>query len=61
MKSLKTFSDVLDAAGDLSADEQETLLKILSRCLAERKRAQLVQDVAEARAGFAEGGDSEIQ
>jgi hypothetical protein len=49
------FSDVVDAASGLSADEQETLLEILSRRLAERKRAQLVRDVKEARAEFADG------
>lgn len=49
------FSDVVDAASDLSADEQETLLEILRRRLAERNRAQLVRDVDEARAEFADG------
>lgn len=52
---MSTFSDVLDAAGDLSADEQETLMEILCRRLAEQKREQLVRDVAEARAEFADG------
>jgi len=50
-----TFSDVLDAAGGLSAEEQETLLEILRRRLAERRRAQVVREVADARAEFAEG------
>jgi hypothetical protein len=50
-----SFSDVLDAAGNLSADEQETLLEILRRRLAEHRRALLVRDVAEARAEFANG------
>jgi len=49
------FSEVVDAATGLSTDEQETLLEILSRRLAERKRAQLVRDVKEARAEYADG------
>jgi len=52
---MSNFSDILDAAGGLSADEQETLLEILRRRLAERNRAQLVRDTQEARAEFAAG------
>ena len=50
-----TFSDVVNAADDLSAEEQETLLEILRRRLAERKRAELAHDVAQGRAEFVEG------
>ncbi|MCI0335506.1 MAG: hypothetical protein L0228_20050 [Planctomycetes bacterium] len=52
---MSKFSDVLDAAADLSADEQEMLIAILRRRLAERNRGQLVRDVAETRAEFADG------
>jgi hypothetical protein len=52
---MTTFADILDAAANLSADEQETLLEILHRRLAERKRAQLICDVEEARAEFRNG------
>jgi hypothetical protein len=52
---MTSFADILDAAGNLSADEQETLLEILRRRLAERKRAQLIHDVEEARAEFGDG------
>jgi len=55
VKSMTTFADILDAADNLSADEQETLLEILHRRLAERKRAQLIRDVEEARAEFTNG------
>jgi|tagenome__1003787_1003787.scaffolds.fasta_scaffold18671186_1 hypothetical protein len=50
-----TFADIVNAADQLSADEQLTLLEILRRRLAEREREQLVRDVAEARAEFASG------
>ena len=49
------FSDVVDAADRLSTDEQEELLEILRRRLAERRRAELVREVQEARAEFAAG------
>ncbi|HJQ81307.1 MAG TPA: hypothetical protein VJ828_15205 [Lacipirellulaceae bacterium] len=52
---MPTFSDVVDAASGLSADEQEALLEILGRRLAERRRAQLVREVQEARTEFAAG------
>jgi hypothetical protein len=52
---MSTFSDILSAAGSLSADEQETLVEILGRRIAERKRDQLVRDVKEGRAEFADG------
>ena len=49
---MTTFSDVVDAADDLSVDEQETLVEILRRRIAKRNREALVRDVAEARAEF---------
>jgi hypothetical protein len=52
---MSTFSEILDAASDLSADEQATLLEILRQRLAERNRAQLVCHVNEARREFADG------
>jgi hypothetical protein len=52
---MTTFSDVVDAADDLSVDEQETLIEILRRRIAKRNREALVRDVAEARAEFQTG------
>ena len=53
---MPTFADVVDAADKLSAEEQESLLRILRRRIAERTRTQLAADVAEARAEFVSGG-----
>ena len=53
---MPTFADVVDAADKLSTDEQESLLKILRSRIAERNRAKLAADVAEARAEFVRGG-----
>ena len=52
---MTTFSEVVDAADDLSVDEQETLLEILRRRIAKRNRDALVRDVADARAEFRSG------
>ena len=52
---MATFSDVVDAADNLSVDEQETLVEILRRRIAKQNRAALVQDVAESRDEFKSG------
>jgi hypothetical protein len=49
------FADVVDAADGLSTDEQESLLEILRCRIAERNRAQLAGNVAEARGEFVSG------
>jgi hypothetical protein len=49
------FADIVDAAENLSVDEQETLLEILRRRIAERNRAQLVRDVESSRAEHSSG------
>ena len=49
------FSEIVDAADQLSVDEQETLLEILRHRLAERNRKRIVSEVAEARAEFTAG------
>lgn len=52
---MASFSEVLDAASDLSTDEQESLLDILGRRLIERRRLELASEIEEARAEFATG------
>jgi len=52
---MTTFSDVVDAADNLSIDEQQTLVEIFRRRIAKRNRDALVRDVAEARAEFRTG------
>jgi hypothetical protein len=49
------FGEVLEAVGKLSPDEQETLLVIVRRRLAEQGRKRLAQDVREAKEEFAQG------
>jgi len=52
---MATFSEVVDAADNLSVDEQETLLEILRRRIAKQNRDALVRDVADARTEFENG------
>lgn len=52
---MPTFADVVDAADKLSVDEQQTLLEILRRRVAERNRAEIVRDVERGRAEHARG------
>ena len=49
------LAEKVDAASELTLDEQETLLEVLRRRIAESNRARIVADVAEARAEFAAG------
>jgi hypothetical protein len=49
------FVEVLDAANQLPPEDQEELIAVLRRRLAERGRNQLVADIQEARREFAEG------
>ena len=55
MQTMVSFGDVLEAADQLSLDEQETLIDILHRRLVERRRVELAQDIQEARQEFAAG------
>jgi hypothetical protein len=52
---MTTYASMLDAADQLSLDEQEQLAATLRRRIAERRRAELVAAVREARAEFARG------
>ena len=49
------FGEVLDAADQLSPDEQQELVAILNRRLALAGRRRLMDEVEEARKDFAEG------
>jgi hypothetical protein len=49
------FHVVVEAADCLSVDEQETLVAVLNRRLADRRRAELAEDVREGRREFKRG------
>jgi len=52
---MKSFGQVLDSADQLSSEEQESLIGVLQRRLAERRRAELTEAVKSARREFKEG------
>ena len=60
MTQVLPFGEVLEAADHLSHDEQEQLIAILHRRLAQAGRQRLVAEVQEARQEFAEGGCSPV-
>ena len=55
MAETLAFGEVLEAADHLSQEEQEELIAILHRRLAQAARQRLVADVQEARRDFAAG------
>lgn len=55
MANVLQFGEVLEAADHLSQDEQEQLIDILHRRLAEASRQRLVAEIQESRQEFAEG------
>jgi hypothetical protein len=52
---MRTFGQVLELADALSLEEQESLVDVLQRRLSERRRAELVKAVKEARKEFKAG------
>ncbi len=55
MTRVLPFGEVLEAVGHLSRDEQEELIAILHRRLAQAARQRLAAEIQEARQEFAEG------
>jgi hypothetical protein len=55
MEHVQLFAEVLEAVDRLSLDEQETLVAIVQRRMAERGRKLLAVDVQDARREFATG------
>ncbi len=55
MPSTLPFGELVEAVDQLPPDDQETLMQILHRRLAARRRKQLAADIEEARQEFARG------
>jgi len=55
MPQVWPFGEVLEAADQLSREEQEELIAILHRRLAQAARQRLAGEVREARQEFADG------
>lgn len=56
MSHSTSFDDVLDAVEQLSTDEQQTLLEVVQRRIAERRRKALAAEIADANQEFTNGG-----
>jgi CRISPR/Cas system-associated protein Cas7 (RAMP superfamily) len=54
-RDMRTFSQVLDSADELGVEEQESLVEVLQRRLAERRREALLEAVRSARLEFEKG------
>jgi hypothetical protein len=52
---MSTFAEIIDAASSLSVDEQQALLEIIGRRLAEQNRSRIIRDTADGRAEFSRG------
>jgi hypothetical protein len=60
MQSTLSFGEILEAAHQLSLEEQESLVEILRRRMVEKRRAELLKDIESARAEFTAGQSSPI-
>ena len=52
---MTSFAQTLDVSESLPADQQEDVLEVLQRRLAERRRADLIATVKQSRKEFAAG------
>ena len=55
MSQVIPFGEVLEAADHLSMDEQQELIAVLARRLAQAGRQRVAADIQEARQEFSEG------
>lgn len=55
LAAMTKFAQVLDSADGLALEEQESLVEVLQRRLAEHRRAELVEAVKSARQEFKAG------
>ena len=49
------FQEIIDSIEELSLDEQELLVEIISNHLVLRRRSELIAEVAEAREAYKKG------
>jgi len=55
MKNPVSFTDVLEAADELSPEEQEMVVEILHRRVIEGRRQEIAKDIREARQEYRKG------
>lgn len=49
------FGQILEDAGRLSLEEQETLIQVIQRRLIDQRRKEIIQEMREAEREFKEG------
>jgi hypothetical protein len=55
MENQTAFGEILEAADHLSLEDQESLIDILRSRMRDRRRAELAEDVQEAKREFEQG------
>jgi hypothetical protein len=56
LDAMKTFGQILESADELPVDDQESLVGVLQRRVAEKRRNELIEAVKESRLEFKRGG-----
>ena len=55
MENVLAFGEVLEAADELSLEEQETLIEVIRRRVIERRREELAREIQDAQKEFQAG------
>ncbi|MBD2726851.1 hypothetical protein H6G96_11045 [Nostoc sp. FACHB-892] len=55
MTSISRLDQVLESIENLSVDEQETLIDLISHRLAERRRSEIAANIAQAQVEYQSG------
>jgi len=55
MENVLAFGEVLEAADELSLEEQETLIEVIRRRVIERRREELAREIQDAQKEFRAG------
>jgi hypothetical protein len=55
MTSISRFDQVLESIENLSVDEQETLIDLITHRLAERRRSEIAANIAQAQVEYQSG------
>ena len=55
MSAVMRFCDVLDAAEELTLDEQAELVEVMQRRLAEQRRERFMEELRQSQAEYARG------
>jgi hypothetical protein len=60
MENATSFSDLLEAVGQLSLEDQEAFMEVLNRRLAEQRREEIAREIQAAEQEFESGKCQEV-